>query len=89
MATYTVTLSDAEDKALHVEALDAQEWIDNAVHNRCRIAMDEIVANYVKEQLAAGKPLSGSTTEEIVLAADVKSAAEHNAEAIAAAQAQA
>jgi len=81
MATYTVTLSDAEDKAIHVVALDAQDWIDNAVHERCRIAMEEIVANYVKEQLAAGKPLSGSTTEEIVLAADVKSAAQRNAEA--------
>jgi hypothetical protein len=89
MATYTITLSDAEDKALHVVALDAQDWIDNAVHERCRIAMEEIVANYVKEQLAAGKPLSGSTTEEIVLAANVKSAAERNAEAAAQAQEQA
>ena len=78
MATYTITLTDAEDKALHVVALDAQDWIDNVVHERCRIAMEEIVANYVKEQLAAGKPLSGSTTEEIVLAADVKSAADRN-----------
>ena len=86
MAKYTITLSDAEDKALHVVALDAQEWIDNAVHNRCRIAMEEIVSNYVKEQLAAGKPLKGSTTEEIVLAANVKSAAERNAEAAAQAQ---
>jgi len=86
MATYTITLTDAEDKALHVVALDAQDWIDNVVHERCRIAMEEIVANYVKEQLAAGKPLSGSTTEEIVLAADVKSAAERNAEAVAQAQ---
>jgi hypothetical protein len=87
MTKYTITLSDAEDKALHVVALDAQDWINNAVHERCRVAMEEIVANYVKEQLAAGKPLSGSTTEEIVLASDVKSAAERNAEAIAQAQA--
>ena len=42
MATYTITLSDAEDKALHVVALSAQDWIDNAVHERCRIAIDEI-----------------------------------------------
>lgn len=80
MATYTITLTDAEDKALGVVAASQQEWIDNAVHNRCRIAMEEIVANYVKEQLAAGKPLSGSTTEEIVMAASIKSAAERNAE---------
>jgi hypothetical protein len=81
MATYTITLSDAEDKALGAVALSQQAWIDNAVHNRCRIAMEDIVANYVKEQLAAGKPLSGSTTEEIVLAADVKSLAQIEAEA--------
>ena len=86
MATYTITLSDAEDKALHVVALDAQDWIDNAVHERCRIAMEEIVTNYVKVQLADGKPLKGSTTEEIVLAANVKSAAERNAESAAQAQ---
>jgi hypothetical protein len=83
MANYTITLSDAEDKALEYAAVDPQEWINNVVRERCRVAMEEIVANYVKEQLAAGKPLSGSTTEEIVLAANVKSAAERNAEAIA------
>jgi hypothetical protein len=83
MKTYTITLTEAEDKALGSVAFSQQDWIDNAVHNRCRIAMDEIVANYVKEQLAAGKPLSGATTEEIVLAANVKSAAERNAEAAA------
>jgi hypothetical protein len=88
MANYTVTLSDAEAKALGYATVDPQDWIDNVVHERCRIAMEEIVANYVKEQLAAGKPLSGSTTEEIVLAADVKSAAERNAEAAAQAQEQ-
>jgi len=36
MATYTVTLTDAEDKALRYVAFDPQDWIDNAVHNRCR-----------------------------------------------------
>ena len=86
MATYTITLSDAEDKALGIVAFSQQDWINNAVHERCRIAMEEIVSNYVKEQLAAGKPLKGSTTEEIVLAANVKSAAERNAEALAQAQ---
>ena len=42
MTTYTITLSDAEDKALHVVALSAQDWIDNAVHERCRLAIEEI-----------------------------------------------
>jgi hypothetical protein len=88
MATYTITLSDAEDKALHVVALSAQDWIDNAVHERCRIAMDEIVNAEVQRKLAAGESITGSK-DDIVMAADVESAAERQArmEAEAAARA--
>ncbi len=77
--TYTVTISDAEDKALHVVAMSAQDWIDNAVHERCRVAIEEIVADEVQRKLAAGETISG-TKEDIVLAAPVKSAAERQAE---------
>lgn len=76
---YTITLTDAEDKALSVVALSQQDWIDNAVHNRCRIAIDEIVAAEVERITAAGGTLSG-TKEDIVLAAPIKSAAERQAE---------
>jgi hypothetical protein len=75
---YIVTLSDAEDKALHTTALSAQDWIDNAVHERCRIAIDEIVNAEVQRKLAAGEPITGSK-DDIVLAANVESAAERNA----------
>jgi hypothetical protein len=78
--TYTITLSDAEDKALSVIALSQQDWIDNAVHNRCRIAIDEIVAKEVERKLAAGESITGSK-EDIVLSATVETAAEHNAKA--------
>lgn len=80
MATYTITLSDAEDKALHVVALSAQDWIDNAVHERCRIAIDEIVNAEVQRKLAAGESITGSK-EDIVNAANVESAAERQARA--------
>jgi hypothetical protein len=76
---YTIILTDAEDKALSVVTLSQQEWIDNAVHNRCRIAIDEIVAAEVERITAAGGTLSG-TKEDIVLAAPVKTAAERQAE---------
>ncbi len=79
MATYTITLSDAEDKALHVVALDAQDWIDNAVHERCRIAMEEIIAAEVQRLLGEGKSITG-TKDDIVMAAPIKSAAERQAE---------
>ena len=80
MATYTITLSDAEDKALHVIALSAQDWIDNAVHERCRIAIEEIVAAEVQRLLAAGQSITG-TKDDIVMAAPIQSAAERQAEA--------
>ena len=89
MATYTITLSDAEDKALHVVALSAQDWIDNAIHERCRLAIDEIVNAEVQRKLAANEPITG-TKEDIVMAADIESAAEREArlEAELAAQTQ-
>ena len=75
---YTITLSDAEDKALSVVALSQQDWIDNAVHERCRIAIEEIVNSEVQRLIAAGQTISGSK-EDIVLAATIETAAERNA----------
>jgi len=77
--TITITLSDAEFKALEFVASSAQEWADNAVHNRCRIAMEEIVASEVERITASGGTISG-TKEDIVNAASIKSAAERQAE---------
>ena len=78
MATYTITLSNAEDKALKSVAVSAQDWIDNAIHERCRIAIEEIVNAEVQRKLAANETISGSK-EDIVLAADIESAAERQA----------
>ena len=78
MTTYTIILTPAEDKALGVVALSQQEWIDNAVHERCRIAIEEIVGSEVQRKLAAGESITGSK-EDIVMAAPVESAAERQA----------
>lgn len=78
MATYTITLSDAEDKALGVVAFSQDDWIQNAVHERCRIAIEEIVATEVQRLLAANLPITG-TKDDIVLAAPVESAVERQA----------
>lgn len=72
---YTITLSEAEDKALSTVALDQNDWIQNAVHERCRIAIEEIVQAEVQRLLAEGKPITGSK-EDIVLAADIETAQE-------------
>lgn len=77
--TYTITLTDAEDKALHFVAVSAQEWIDNAVHTRCQLAINEIVSAEVSRITATGGSFSG-TKDDIVLAASIKSAAQRRAE---------
>ena len=78
--TYEVVLSDAENKALGVVAASQQDWIDNAVHERCRIAIEEIVNAEVQRKLAANETISGSK-DDIVMAAPINSAAERNADA--------
>ena len=78
MAIYTITLSDAEDKALKSVAVSAQDWIDNAVHERCRLAIDEIVNVEVQRKLAAGESITGSKND-IVMSADIESAVEREA----------
>ena len=78
MTTYTITLSDAEDKALGVAAYSQNDWIQNAVHERCRIAIEEIVAAEVQRKLAAGESITGSK-DDIVMAANMESAADRQA----------
>jgi hypothetical protein len=80
---YTITLSDAQDKALSVVAVDQQEWIENAVFERCRLAIEEIVNAEVQRKIAANETISG-TKEDIVNAAQIKTAAERQAESDAA-----
>ena len=77
--TYTITLSAAQDKALSVVAIDQQDWIENAIFERCRIAIENIVASEVQRKLAANETISG-TKEDIVNAAPIKTAAELQAE---------
>jgi|TARA_B110000879_G_scaffold3445_1_gene4640 hypothetical protein len=44
MATLTIELTGTELKGMEYCALSPQEWADNAVTNRARIAIDEICA---------------------------------------------
>jgi hypothetical protein len=90
MTDYTITLSAAEDKALSYAAFSQQDWIDNAVHDRCRIAIDEIAQITVQKCLEAGIQIPASKEAMVDLAFDqgwVKTAAERQAEAEAAAAA--
>ena len=81
---YKITLTDTEDKALAYAALSQQDWIDNVVHNRCRIAIDEIVKVAVDNFLAAGESMPGDKNEIVNIAFErgwVKTAEQRNIEA--------
>ncbi len=73
-----IKLSEAQYKALAHVAASPQEWAENAVHERCRIAIDEIVKLEVDRKLAVGESINGNI-EQIVLDADIETAADRNA----------
>lgn len=77
-----ITLTEAETKALAYVALDPHEWAENAVRERARIAMDEIFQAEVQRMLADPNTTEiPADREAVVLAAEIKSAAERQAEA--------
>lgn len=47
MANITVTVTDTQVKCLEYAAYSVQDWCDNAIHNRARIAQEEIIAALV------------------------------------------
>ena len=47
MAEIKVTVSDTQVKCLEYAAYTVQEWCDNAIHNRARVAQEEIIAKLV------------------------------------------
>jgi len=81
---YTTTLSAAEDAALSAVAFSQQDWIQNAVHERARIAIEEIVGITVQKCLETNTPIPGSKDAMVELAFTngwVKTAAQRQAEA--------
>ncbi len=83
--TYTNTLTDSEKKAMEYIAVSVQDWADNALQNRARIAIDEIY-NAEVARMTADPDITSIPADKdaVVLAADIKSAATRQAEAEAA-----
>jgi hypothetical protein len=82
---FTIELTAAEVKALEYVALSADDWIQNAIHERCRLAIDELVNDDIQYRLKNGLPVSG-TREEMALNSTLPSGAERNATALASIQ---
>ena len=84
MAKYTIELTDAEDKAMTYAALSTQDWVDNALKNRARIAKDEIIAANMAHCNANGIAIATGEDKQVEQAFTlkvVKTAKEVNEEA--------
>ena len=90
MPDITITLTDTENKALEYAAVSVQDWADNALTNRARIAKDEIIEKLVKHCNANGitiaKGEDAQVTQAYTLgvvdtAANVQAAGGRNADA--------
>ena len=84
MPDITVSLTDTEQKCLEYAAASPQDWADNALTNRARIAKDEIIAALVAHCNANDVAIATGEDEQVTQAFDlkvVKTAAEANAEA--------
>ena len=76
-----ITLTNAEAKALSYVAYDPQEWAENAVHERARLAIDEIFQMEVQRMLNDPNTTEiPADKEQVVLDADIKMAYERQAE---------
>ena len=84
MPNITVALTDTQNKCMEYAAADVQDWADNALHNRARIAQDEIIAALVAHCNANEIALATGADAQVAQAFElevVKTAAQRNAEA--------
>lgn len=72
MTTFTITITDVEAAALAHVMADPQEWTQNAISERARIATEEIVQRETARMIADPNITTiQATTDEIVLAAEL------------------
>ena len=89
---YTISLSDAQQKAMEYVAGDVNEWIQNAVANRIRKSTEEITGIYTQTKIANNEAITAVGSDAIITAAFneniVKTAAQRAADLEAEADAQ-
>lgn len=80
---YEINLTSVQDMALGYASVSQDDWIQNVVLDRCRVATDEIVNITVAKCLETNIQIPGSKDEMVTLAFTqgwVKSAAQRQAE---------
>ena len=86
MPDITVSLTDTQNKCMEYASVSVQDWADNALHNRARIAQEEIIAALVahcnENEIAIATGVDAQVTQAFELGV-VKTAAKRNEEALA------
>ena len=72
MANITVSVTDTQMKCLEYVAHTVQDWCDNAIHNRARIAQDEIIATLVAHCNENSIALAVGTDAQVAQAFELK-----------------
>ena len=72
MAEIKVTVSDTQVKCLEYAAYSVQDWCDNAIHNRARIAQDEIIARLVAHCNAKDIAIETGADKQVAQAFELK-----------------
>ena len=67
--SYTVGITTGEYKALQSVMVDQNDWIENAITNRARIASDDIVNKYTAFKINKGEAITAVGTTAIIEAA--------------------
>ena len=67
--SYTVGITTGEYKALQYVMVDQNEWVNNALKNRARIATEEIQNIYTNYKIAKGESITAIGSTAIIEAA--------------------
>ena len=67
--SYSVGITTGEYKALQYVMVDQNDWIENAIKNRARIASDEIVNKYSQFKINKGEAITAVGTTAVIEAA--------------------
>ena len=72
MADITVKLTDTQTKCLEYASYSVQDWCDNAIHNRARVAQEEIIAKLVAHCNEKSIALAVGTDAQVTQAQTLK-----------------
>ena len=67
--SYTVGITTGEYKALQYVMINQQDWIENAIKNRARIASEEIINLYTQFKINKGEAITAVGTTAVIEAA--------------------